>query len=348
MAIYMWFKVPDDLVLCDRSNWASLGNDRYGMVRKLFVVVARKGTHTEDGPVLFERTLPVGSEIKYERKQSVITKNTVSINTSVQRTVTTRLASEISSKLNADIGLCPISPTAKATTGLESKLSAEFTDILTTNLSGVKSYEISKAEEFTSSLTLKTPAQFDSLQKYYFFLPVWRWDWDIYLYSQELLEFSYRKSWVLRRVRDSYAHDNQLLKLPLARLSFYEPQDDFPSMRSTPFSGPVADPGIIVAEPLDLASASACPHLTDRDQMSLKDFAEIAFPVSKKEKAQARRVKPKLLQKRTPKDDFVDRVARPTASKDGRPRTKGSKHTLQKTSRKKTMKKPSTKKAPAK
>ena len=193
---YSWQRVPDDFSLIDAESWKTPVKKRFGAVRKVYLIVKTKSVDTVDGPVLLRRTLPEGTEIKNERKVSVVTKRIDTISTSIQKTITSKLSSELSTKLNAELGLFPVPGSAKVSGEIQTKIAAEFTATLATQVSTTRSFEVTNLEELTSSVTLKVPGKESPPRKYYFFLPVHICHWDIYLYQQETLEFTYKtKLW---------------------------------------------------------------------------------------------------------------------------------------------------------
>ncbi len=331
---YTWLKVPDDFTLVEQENWKTPIKKRFGAVRKIFLVVKRRSVHTQKGPILLERTLPEGADIKYERKLSVITKRVDNIASSVQRTISTKLASELSTRLNAQLGLFPVPVSAKVSGEVQSKISTEFTTSLTSELSGTQSFEVTNLDEFTSSVSLKTPSKQTPPQKYFFFLPVRLTRWDIYLYKQESLEFTYQSKWLIWNERQGEKYASQDLKVPLAGISFYEPQDDFPSFEVDPFEPDVTDAAEVTVGALN----EACPQINYQEIMTLHDLAAAAFPATREEEEIRRAIRVRLPPKTTRKDRVVDNlfvkraggpvstkgVSKVTVSRSGQPRRRSS------------------------
>ena len=156
---HAWLRVPDDFSLVDQAAWKTSTKKRFGAVRKVYLILKRKSVEPLNGPILLRRTLPEGAEIKYERKVSVVTKRIDAISASVQRTISSKLASELSTKLNAELGLFPVPGLAKIGGEVQSKITAEFASVLTTYVSSTRSFEVTNLEEFTSSVSLKTPGK---------------------------------------------------------------------------------------------------------------------------------------------------------------------------------------------
>jgi hypothetical protein len=305
---YTWQRVPDDFSLIEPESWKTPTKKRFGAVRKIYLIVKRRSVGTLNGPVLLPRTLPEGTEIKYEKKVSIVTKRIDTISTSVQKTITSKLSSELSTKLNAELGLFPVPVSAKVSGEVQSKIAAEFTTALTTQVSGTQSFEVTNLAEFTSSISLKAPSKQSPPLKYYFFLPVYTCYWDIYLYQQETLEFTYRsKLWFFKERQDE-KYASQDLKVPLARIVFYEPVDDFPSLELDPFKPDVVDGSKVMVEKLN----DPCPSVNYHEENSLQDLAAAAFPVTSEEEDIRRAVRAELPKKPTRKDKIVGNLKRST------------------------------------
>lgn len=320
VADYSWQRVPDDFSLIEPESWTTSVKRRFGAVRKIYLIVKKKSVDTIDGPVLLRRTLPEGTEIKNERKVSVVTKRIDTISTSVQKTITSKLSSELSTKLNAELGLFPVPGSAKISGEIQGKIAAEFTTALTNQVSNTRSFEVTNLEELTSSVTLKLPANNSPLKKYYFFLPVHTCHWDIYLYQQETLEFTYKTKFWYWNKRENEKHSLEDLKVPLARLVFYEPTDDpFPSLQMDPFTSAVVDGSKVTVEELK----EPCPTVTPDDENSLHDLAITAFPVSREEEEIKRAARAKAPPKKSRKDRIIDNLSRPR-EKGGRAAKKGT------------------------
>ena len=302
-----WQRVPDDFSLIDPESWKTSVRQRFGAVRKIYLIVKKRSVDTIDGPILLRRTLPEDTEIKNERKISVVTKRIDTISTSVQKTITSKLSSELSTKLNAELGLFPVPGSAKVSGEIQSKIAAEFTTALSNQLATTRSFEVTNLEELTSSVTLKLPSKEKPPRKYYFFLPVHTCHWDIYLYQQETLEFTYKtKLWYWNK-RENEKHSLEDLKVPLARLVFYEPEDDpFPSLQMDPFTPAVVDGSKVTVEELK----EPCPTVEPDDENSLQDLAITAVPVTKEEQEIKRAVRAQAPTQRSRKDRIIDNLSR--------------------------------------
>ena len=309
-----WPRTPDDLSLLDPESWKTATKNRFGALRKTFLVVEKKSLDTINGPILLTRTLPAGTDVKYERKVSLVTKRIDTILISVQKTISSKLASELSTKLNAELGLFPVPGSAKISTEAQSKISTEFTEALSTQVTDSRSFEVSNLEEFTSSITLKLPGKESPPLKYYFFLPVYTCCWEIYLYRQETLEFTYGNKLWFWKERKNEKYGSEDLRVPLARLTFYEPADDFPSLQLDGFKPDVADGTKILVEPL----TEPCPSTIYKEKTSLRELAAAAFPVSKEEEKIHRAVHSKLPKKKSREDQIAEKLTTRPSRKFGK------------------------------
>src|SRR6185295_11761795 len=102
-----WWKCPDDFSLSAIDGWDSLGRKRYRAIRNHFLIIQHKSSHPKVGPIILERKLPSGAEIKFERKQSIVIKQNRLISSTIQKTITTKLLSEVGSQLSSDIAVLP-------------------------------------------------------------------------------------------------------------------------------------------------------------------------------------------------------------------------------------------------
>jgi hypothetical protein len=278
MTSIQWCKSPDDFSLSARDGWSHLGANRYRAVRNHFLILQRKSTHSKTGPIIFERKLPSGAEIRHERKRSVVTKQNHLITSHIQKTVATKLLSEVGAQATAEISFLP--PVAKVQATSLSKISSEFFESLVAGLSETHSYEVVSTDEVMSSFSLRVPdGEPNKKNTYYFYLPVWLWQWDIYLFRQEVLEFTYRRSKLLWRRREDIRYFCNDTKLPIAQVQFYEPENGL-SVDSARFEPEVPDAHVISILPL----ANPCATTIKLGSPTLESFLPIAFPTSKKEK----------------------------------------------------------------
>lgn len=300
-----WVITPDDMTLATSSGWESLGNNRYRAVRAHILVDKYREDFSKTGPVVHEQVLPAGSEFKIEQKQIIVRKNISTFSSSIHRAVSTKISAEVAAKIGSELSFSAKGPAGKTGSEVSTKFGTEFTESLSRDFSSVKSFEIESTEEFVRSLVLKVPEQGTAeMSKYFFYLPLWVWRWDLYLYKIEIVELTYRKTWYLKQIRESVHPVSYDVKIPLAQIMFYEPLD-----------APSVVPGVYVPEVKDASEVlirpvpGVCPVAINEDAMALESFVPIAFPENKVERAQSRRAGALVAStKKTPASRVIERL----------------------------------------
>lgn len=287
-----WLTVPDDSALSVRSGWQRLGKNRYQAVRRHILIVERRDNNTKKGPVIASPSMPADTEFKYEHKQTVVKKFISSITRSIQQTVSTKISTEVSTKLVSE-ATASATPSLKTQAELQSKISTEFSASLSEQLSGTRTYELTSQEELLRSMTLGKTADDGSGKEatYTFYLPLWVWRWDIYLYEVETLEVTYKRSWLLWQIRETAVPKKVLPLQPLATVMFYEPQD-FPSVTKSAYTPEVTDSNEVKVLPL----AGRAPVTANKEATALDAFIRLAFPTTKSDRAKSGRAS-RVLQK---------------------------------------------------
>jgi hypothetical protein len=278
------FSLPDDLTLFDPRNWSVNNANIRTMVRDTFVIVASRDNQRLKGPLLFSRSLPIGAEIKFEKKESLVKKNSFGIDKSIQTVLSSKIAAEI---------------------GASSKISSDFLSTLTDKLTTVESYEVSAELQISSAISYTLPQRISEISTWNFYLPVWKWNWDIYLVRTEKIQFYFHSSFIRifneRTIKNNESTD---VKIPIARIVFYEPQDDFPSLhQGDHYKADVSDASMIRVEPL----TANCPNVTLADYSKLEDFVEIAFPLSKSGETRLLMIRRNIPKKRNSADKLADK-----------------------------------------
>ena len=272
----------EDARLFDKANWRELPKDRFMAVRNTYLVNKVRSANALSGPIILEQTLPAGTVINYQSKISTLQKNTRLISSSIQNTIGSKWSTETTGGISGSLGPLPASLT------LQSKLSAEFSQSLSAQIGDTRSYEIEINHEFLNAQQFSTPAAPEELRTYYFYLPVWQWHYDIYLYKQERLELAYKRPWVFRAIRKTFISSANTPALPLARVTFHMPQQSFPSIQMPPFKPEIEDAETVTIEPL----IESLPGISYRSGLRpLEELAKIAFPASQVEKKTAGKLK---------------------------------------------------------
>jgi hypothetical protein len=280
MAEKICIRIPSDDALSERSGWASLGDGTYSAIRFHVLVIKQRERSIVKGPAIEVLNLPGGSEYKYERKNARIVKNTLSIQESIQETVTTKLAQEVTKKIASEIGATGVLPSAKLSSEVQLKSGVELTDAVQSGLTRTRSYEIQNSEEITRSVSYKSDGSSRPSLSLHFYLGLWPWRWDFYLLKVEYLRLRYAKHMFWFDVRKTISQATAEPKVPLFRASFYEPQADFSISEGSHFSE-IADDGdeITVGPFTDPAGKAGCPA-----GAPLEELARHAFPVTRAEK----------------------------------------------------------------
>src|SRR5205085_9776946 len=136
---------------------------------------------------------------------------------------------------------------------------------LTRHRSGTQSYEVTNQEEFKRSISLKSAGVGTVAGKidYYLYLHLWPIIWDVYLYSEETVSLTYRKTWLWQQVRESIDYKLTVFKQPLAQLSFYEPMDEIVSVDESIYTPEVKDATKITISP----RTTSLPDAYNSDQL---------------------------------------------------------------------------------
>ena len=140
MAERICILIPSDEALEEKSGWAALGDGTYSAMRFHVLVVKQRGHNIVKGPAIKVLNLPGGSEYKIERKKATIIKNAGSIQESIQETVTTKLAQEVTQKVAGEIGVAGVLPSAKLSNEIQLKSGVELTDAVQRGLTHTRYY----------------------------------------------------------------------------------------------------------------------------------------------------------------------------------------------------------------
>jgi hypothetical protein len=219
-----WVITPDNLTLCDPSNWQVVSKNRYRAMRSYIVILEYRDYNEKSGPPFDSVPLMKSGKLVFGGREVEVVTNTTTYSDTIQETFSNKISAEVTSKLAAN-------PTSGLLPEIQSKISSEFTTSLSSQLSVTKSYQVQSTREFMSSISVEYPedGQIERKITCYFYLPLWPVYWDIYLYKVESIELFYGRFWSIRKYRDMNAPLYDYPKTPLSRISFYEPQ-------KTPFS----------------------------------------------------------------------------------------------------------------
>jgi hypothetical protein len=322
----------------DRGNWISLGNDRYGALRIRLVLIPSKEADSRIGPMLEEAYNIDGAheqEIKTKRGRVIINQTTMS--GAIEQATTARLFDRVSAKVGAEASAGVPLNSIKFASELNAEFASEVTNSLKRILSEESSYTIQETEEKEHTLKLKPG---NGLKTAYLRRRYWPRRWDVYIYSAQYIELSFKTGWLWSDVRKTIAKtDEQVLGLPLTSVIYYEPQD-VPNVFYGPVENELKNPEdmevVELREPMPRIRLSAiAPHA------SLEELAKIAFPASWAEKIQASGHRKRLSEQRSARK--AKKVAAKKPAKKA-PRKMAAKKSMRKASAKKAARKAAAKK----
>jgi hypothetical protein len=279
----LYLRLPPDEALETSAGWEKIGTNTFAAVQADLVIVQKREKVCK-GPPIKTIDIPGGAEYSVQDKKATVTKHSSEIQKSIQQTIISKLAAEAVAKIATEIGTSGIVvPTAKISSELQSKVSTEFTDQVQSALTQKVSFEVQDTHEITRSVSYKpsTDGKPRSAIRLQFYLNLWPWRWDFYLYRIRYLILSYEQNWLSPNVRKAILQDSFEPKHPLFSLRVYEPQDEY-SWTEHEYAPDVADEALeeIKQEPL----ATPMPDLRFPAGPTLEDLARLAFPVTKQER----------------------------------------------------------------
>jgi hypothetical protein len=348
MAKETWVLVPNYLNLCDPANWQKTGKGKFKASRYHLAIIEQKETSQRTSPSLFTIIVRKGMKPVFGNKRIVTVTNVTTITENIENSFSSKLAAE--SSLKNSLG-------GKDVFAIEvqSKISSEITQALSSQLSSTRSYQVQSTHEFMSSMSLEYPENGDPGKeiKHLFYLPLWPVHWDVYLYKVESIELTYSRQWFKRGLRNVFKKARNFSplvasfpKIPLARISFYEPQE-IPLSHLGEYKPEVDD-----AERITVSSPpSTCPELKlPMPDMSLEDCAKIAFPETEQESEDQEAVT-KASQKRreSPIHKHLEKAQRryPAAAKAAAKKSAAAKRSTQSVAAKKSAARDGTIKRPS-
>ena len=323
-----WETLPNG-DLRDRVNWRSLGNGRYAALRARLLFVRSEGQDSRFGPVVRAYNVAPNDTIELRRKREQVISRTTTISQAIRFTATSRICDHLAAKLNAELSAKLPGFSGKLGSEILSKSEYEITTTTEDVLSTTTSHVIQETEGDEHVITLNggdVPRVAELRRRY------WPRRWDVFLHSYDYLELTYKRSWLWPHVRETIKHaDSEVLGWPLLSVQFYEPQLGV-DVCYPPIDGELENPDGIEILPL----TGAMPRSTAPQEDSLEELAKLAFPVTREEKARAKRRPSKRAAKKAP--------AKKAAKKAGRKKTGRKKKTrkgkaAKKTARKKIAKK---------
>jgi hypothetical protein len=289
MARVIWRIFPDNITLSDPDNWHQTAQDRHRATRYYVAIEEEKTFNARVTPPLITVPVPAGAKPVFSEKKIVVVTYAESISEMVQHTVTSKIVTESSLKSS-------VSLKDSLSAELQTKIGTEISESLSTQLSGTKTYQVQSTHEITTSVAFERPEATATNTKvtYYLYLPVWPVKWNIYLYKVESLELSYRRfsfhkgvSKFFKKIREIGDLDVYQPKIPIAQLSFYEPQELL-AVQSGEYTPDVLYPDEVHVGRLTVESSKLS---VGESTMSLEDCAKVAFPETEEEVGLRQRAK---------------------------------------------------------
>lgn len=266
-----------------------------------------------------------------------IVRNGGEIQRSIQETVTAKVAIEVAHKIASEVGATGPVPARKLSSEVNAKAGSELTEAVQATLATKRSFEIEDSEEITRSISYKPSADGNKRDPVtlHFYLRFWPWRWEFYLYRVEYLRLRHQHNWLWRDVRKTIGISSDEPKRLLFCIRLYEPQDEY-SLAEGSYEADIADEDEVTVEPC----AGQLPGIKVPFGPPLEELARMAFPVTRQERRQAKRVSGR----RAAKQRTAKRAARASVRKASM-RKMIAKKTARKSAAKKASKKVTAKKA---
>jgi len=269
-----------------RSIWRDLGNNRYAALRARLLIVCTNGKQSRLGPAIAEYNVAPGVTITIKRRRERIISRTETISKAIRFVATSRVCDKLAAKISSELSAKLPGFSGKIQSEILAKSEYEISEEMENALTSTTSHFIQETEELEHVITLSggKDQKIAQLRRRF-----WPRQWDVYLYSYDYLELSYRKSWLWGQVRATIkrAH-SKILGWPLTCLIFYEPQSDV-DVCYGPIQNEIENPELLEVNSLSTEMPpSRAPRLE-----SLENLAKLAFQVKDWEKSRAAKKKAK-------------------------------------------------------
>ena len=270
--------VPDGDVLNNPLRWQKSGKDGHLAVRHFILIVESTSDKRKHGPAFSTFGWPAGAKLNLEKKRVRTTKSTDQLVRGIEATVSAKLSREITSSIGSVATLNADALGATLSAGISARTATEFTDSLTSNVTGTTTFEIAQTEEDKQGLEHVMPDQVPSgpvtlVNKYHMVRAV---HWDIFLVRSELLALRYRRNSIGAKTREKIREWSEETYRPIGRVTFYQPESDY-GVRYGDYTPEISEDALIeVTEPI----ASAPKHVTLPDVTPLATHARKAFPTT--------------------------------------------------------------------
>lgn len=285
-----WIHTPPDAALSDIRAWASMGGDRYAVVRHHLLVVPKTGK-TVNGPIHSQVDWPIDAKYQTRDKITRVTTYTYNLQESITSNVASKVSQELLSKINSGISLELEKLGASLGSELQTRIGTELVESLQVSLSTTSTYSVEVSTEKEQSLEFQVPAYDGSsaVRPVITYFKLRQLFWDVYLYRTDYLQLRYKKSWIWPDVRKTIVHESIPIQQPLFRIEFFEPYPSF-SFALGRYQPDVEQGDAVSSVPL----TTPCPPAAIPETRTLEQLAKLAFPVSRTEKVSAENQKKKL------------------------------------------------------
>jgi hypothetical protein len=187
------FIAPDPEQFASRDGWTDLGKERFMAVCYRFVMVRRRSDVPLDGPLVDSITIPANSDYTLSNEKVTTETFTDQIQNTVEDTFTIRTSAELSTKVNAKVGLS-VTPSAEIATEVLAKMAADMADTVKKSLTATSSFSLSVSTKNSGTLVLKAGnGEAPATRTFSVYVKVWEWTWEFYLYDIQHLSLKYEK-----------------------------------------------------------------------------------------------------------------------------------------------------------
>ena len=275
-----YMRIPADEVLKSRTGWTRIGNE-YLSIQADVVAIQRRGRSVA-GPALAKKKMPGGSKVKIEDKTATITKRMDQIQKAIHETVASKFSTELATKIASEASVGAVL-SAKLSNEIRSKAGVELTDAVQSSVAQTRCFEIQNTREISRSVEYE-PTRDGRRRKpwiLHFYVELWPWKWDFYLYRVRYLRLHYRRNWLWKQVRNTIATASVEHRSPLFRMRYYEPQDEYSFVEGE------HEPDVLDTDANDVrieCFSGQMPNVRFPSGQSLEELAFAAFPVSGEEK----------------------------------------------------------------
>jgi hypothetical protein len=264
----------------ERRNWENLGGGVFAATRANLLTVKHEGQESRLGPVLQSFNVGGGIERAIRIKRQRVSSSTLTISDSVNSATTEHILSQLTAKISAELAAnTPVVGSIKIGSEVFSRADLDITKKVERNLVATEAFSVQEINEEEENIKVACEGKLRANIRTRY----WPRRWDVYLYSFEYIQLSYRKGWLWSDIRETITSTGVVnLGWPLLSVTFYEPQSMLDVCLEDvvdPLEDPKAISVVDLAGTMPLASAPMMP--------SLEEMAKVAFPASRREKLEA-------------------------------------------------------------